>query len=180
MKLKSTNIYYLLGLIPLTVLDFTLGMVLAKSHLWLVIALGALCVLSVYAIIKKFIWVPHSEKSYGNLKSVEFSLPVDYEVDLYESEKMACYDFLVRVAELISPLSFHGERPKLVINPNLRAQYGDAFMQIAAVRELRRYEKKGALRTLLRLVMPVELLLALVLSVFAFQVDLTQYFSFFV
>ena len=177
MKFKSTNIYYMLGLIPLTVLDFALGMWLARAHLWLVIVLGGICALLVHSIIKKFRCVPHTEKSYGTLKPSSLTLPGNYDVAVYESEEMGKYDFMVRTAELISPMRFKGQKPKLIINPKMRREYGDTFVQIAAVRELRRYETNGALRLLLRLVMSVEAMAAVALSVFAFQVDLSLYFS---
>ena len=177
MKPKSTNIFYYLGLLPLTVLDFALGMWLARAHLWLVIVLGVLCVLVVGAVIRKFRCLPHTVESYGKLIPSTLTLPGRTDIALFESEEMARYDFMVRVAEFLSPMHFNDEKPKLIINPKMRKEYGDTFMQIAGMREVRRYETHGALRLLLRLVIPVEAMITVALCVFAFQVDLSQYFS---
>ena len=95
MKLKRTNWYYMAGLLPGTMLNICLGMYLARNILWLktVILLSGAVVCA--GIVKKFCAVPHSEKSYGQMKPFGMKLPVSYEVDLYLCAEISRYEFIL-------------------------------------------------------------------------------------
>lgn len=179
MKLKCTNWYYMAGLLPVTLLNICLGMYLVRNIPWLEIAVflagAAVCVY----IVKKFIAVPYSEKSYGKMQPLFMELPVSYEVDLYICEEMARYDFLNRVVEVISPVRMKKRRVKVAVNPAILKGYGEGFMKIAILREIRRFEKGVAWKSLVLLVLPLELVFATGLAAFAFQAKIAAYVGYF-
>ena len=177
MKVKSTNYLYMVGLIPLLWVDCLLGMMLAGSKTWVIIVLAAVMVLGSVWVVKKFYNLPRSLISYGALEPLALELPVQYPVKIYTCEGMAKYDFMARVAELISPFKTQDDHFKLAVNPKLLAEHGETFMKIAATREIRRYETKGALKLLLGLLVPLQAILAAVLLVFVAKIDLSLYFS---
>lgn len=154
MKLKRTNWYYMAGLLPGTMLNICLGMYLARNILWLktVILLSGAVVCA--GIVKKFCAVPHSEKSYGQMKPFGMKLPVSYEVDLYLCEEMSRYEFLNRMVEVISPVRMKEQRTKIAVNPVILEKYGEGFMRIAVLREIRRFEMGTAWKTLVFLAAP--------------------------
>lgn len=176
MQLKSKNIYYILGLVPLTALDFLLAVKLTSGRWWLSALIGVLGVVTIICIIRKFLWIPHSEASYGTLVPLKLTLPVPYEVDLFTCEAMADYDFLNRVVEVISPIWPAG-RLKVAVNPVILKEKGETFMRTAVCRELRRYEDGSSLKILLGLVAPIETAVLIVLGVWAYQVNLSRYFG---
>lgn len=175
MKMRSTNGYYMLGLLPVTILDFGLGMYLARSKWWLVLGIFACCILVCIRIVKKFYCVPYSEASYGEMEKLPLILPVPYKTVVFSCENMARYNFLNRIAEVISPMKWKDDYVKIAVNPVMLKKYGSGFIKIAAVRELKRYETGAAYKTLLLLAIPLEMTIAGVLSVFAFRMDLTAY-----
>ena len=179
MKLKRTNWYYMAGLLPGTMLNICLGMYLARNILWLktVILLSGAVVCA--GIVKKFCAVPHSEKSYGQMKPFGMKLPVSYEVDLYLCEEMSRYEFLNRMVEVISPVRMKEQRTKIAVNPVILEKYGEGFMRIAVLREIRRFEMGTAWKTLVFLAAPLELFLAAVLAIFAFQTEIAAYMGYF-
>ena len=177
MKVKSTNLWYMVGLIPPLWLDCLLGMSLARNKGWLVVVLGAVMVLGSVWIVKKFHNMPRSEASYEPLRLLTIELPARYPVKLYACDDMAKFDFMARVAEVISPFRMKEDHYKLAVNPKLIEQHGETFIKIAATREMRRYETKGALKLLLGLLVPLQIILAIVLAIFVSRVDLAQYFS---
>ena len=58
MKLKSLNIYYIIGIIPLTAINFLLGMKLASNKIWLSCIIGILGIAIISGLIKKFMVMP--------------------------------------------------------------------------------------------------------------------------
>ncbi len=176
MRLKSKNLYYILGLVPLTALDFLLAVKLTAGRWWLSALTAVLGVLAVAYIIRKFLWIPHSEASYGELIPLKLRLPVPYEVDLFACASMANYDFLNRIVEVISPIRCAG-RLKVAVNPVILKEKGETFMRTAICRELKRYEDGSSLKILLGLAVPIEAAIGTVLGVLAFQVDLSRYFG---
>lgn len=179
MKLKRTNWYYMAGLLPGTMFNICLGMYLVQNILWLktVILLSGAVVCA--GIVKKFCAVPHSEKSYGQMKPFGMELPVSYEVDLYLCEEMSRYEFLNRMVEVISPVRMKKQRTKIAVNPAILEKYGEGFMKIAVLREIRRFEMGIAWKSLLFLAVPLELFLAAVLAIFAFQTEIAAYMGYF-
>ena len=176
MQLKSKNLYYILGLVPLTALDFLLAVKLTAGRWWLSALTGALGVLAVVYIVRKFMWIPRPESGYGKLVPLKLTLPVPYEVDLFACKSMADYDFLNRIVEVISPIRCEG-RMKVAVNPVILKEKGETFMQAAICRELKRYEDGSSLKILLGLVLPIEAAVGIVLGVLAYQVNLSRYFG---
>lgn len=176
MKLKSLNLYYIIGIIPLTALNFILGMKLASERIWLVCLIGMIGAIVIGGLIKKFMVMPYSVTSYGKLDPISLELPVNCNVLLFTSDIMDKYAFLGRTVEIISPLRQTGKFI-VVVNPKLLREYGKEFTKCAIVRELKRFSSASGLKIILRLAMPIEILIALILSVFTFHINLSTYFS---
>lgn len=178
MKLKSLNIFYIIGIIPITAINFLLGMKLASNKIWLTSIIGIIGIAVISGLIKKFMVMPYSLTSYGTLDPLVLDLPIDCSSNtlLFTSDIMDKYAFLSRTVEIISPLRKTGKFI-VVVNPKLLREYGKEFTKCAIVRELKKNSTASGLKVILRLVLPIEILLSLILSVFAFRINLSTYFS---
>ncbi len=178
MKLKSLNIYYIIGIIPLTAINFLLGMKLASNKIWLSCIIGIFGIAIISGLIKKFMVMPYSITSYGKLNPLSLDLPIDLNGStmLFTSDIMDKYAFLSRSVEIISPIRQTGKFI-VVVNPKLLREYGKEFTKCAVVRELKKFSTASGLKVILRLVIPIEILISLILSVFAFRINLNTYFS---
>lgn len=173
MKIKSANWIYIATIIPLLMVDFALSMWLARNKMWLVILLAVLCVAAVAWVFRKFRMMPKSMDTYGKYYKVDLELPLDANVELYWAEGMAQFEFLHRIVEIATPLfPKKGEPFKLMMNPKMRDDYGETFMKVAATRELESLRTNTALKSMLGLVLPFEALVAGLLLVANFHVQL--------
>lgn len=174
MKWRSSNVWYLAGIgIPLAIIA-VLGIKAVWPSIWGSAAILVITVLLLRALIGKTRFIPHPLAQYGELKPQELDLPGNPGVDLYTSGSMCRYDFVLRIVEFLSPLSFEGGRPKVVINPRLLEEKGERFMQIAVMREVERYRRNYQAVSILRLVLPLFAFAIAVLTVFAFDIPLTE------
>lgn len=173
MKIKSTNWIYIAAITPLLVVDFALGMWLARNKMWLVILLAVFCVAAVAWVFRKFRMMPKSMDTYGNYYKADLELPVDANVELYWAEGMGQFEFLHRIVEVTTPLlPKKGEPFKLMMNPKMLEYYGETFMKVAATRELESLRTYTALKSMLGLVLPFEALAAGLLLVANFHIQL--------
>lgn len=176
MKLKSLNVYYMIGIIPLTVLNFILGLKLTSNKIWLSCIIGIIGIVVISFIFKKFLIMPYSVTSYGKLDPLFLDLPVECNILLYTSDTMEQHAFLGRTVEIISPLRHTGDFI-VVVNPKLLREYGKEFTKCAIVRELKKYSTASGLKVILRMVIPIEVIVSLIMSIFAFNLNLSTYFS---
>lgn len=176
MKLKSTNIYYLIGLIPWLVLDLGLALYLSYDIKWLFYPLLLIGIGVIYLLVQKFTYLPRAKSEYESLEESKITLPVSYGVDIYTCKSLSQHSFILRVAEVLSPLILQkNETLKVVMNEQLLKEEGEQFMQIAVVRELERYRTKSQVKVVLRLVVPLLMMVGVVLTVLAFRVNLLDY-----
>lgn len=176
MRWKSTNIWYLAGLgVPL--LAAAALAVKAWPTVWVILTVLIALVLSFRLLISKTLALPHPVRAYGELKPLALTLPKDYGVELYTCEAMAKYDFILRVAELLSPVKFSGKPPKIAVNPSLIKEKGESFMQVAVVREIIRSRGAYQVRSVLRLALPLLLAAVCVLAVFAYDIPVSEYMN---
>lgn len=181
MRLKSINIYYLIGLLPMAVVVYLLALKLAVSVTWIFLLILLLGEFIIWKLGKELWFLPGKKEDYADLKRIDFQLPLDYQVDIYTCETLSRYEFILRTAEVISPLIFpKGERVKVAINGRLLNQEGERFMQIATLREIERYREKTQAKVMVRLVLPILIMAAFGLSVFVYDIDLVQYVGGFV
>ena len=172
MKIKSPNWIYILAIVPMLVVDFCLGIYLARNKLWLVILLAVLGIAMVVAIFRKFTVMPKPMENYGAYREAELELPVQANVQLYWSEEMARFDFLHRIAEVVTPL-IPGDQPfKVMMNPAMEKEYGETFMRVAVTRELESLRTRTSLKSMVGLVLPFEVLVACLLTVGNFHLQL--------
>jgi hypothetical protein len=176
MKLKSLNVYYIIGIVPLTIINFILGLKLSSYKIWLSVIIGIIGIAVISGFIKKFMVMPYPVKSYGKLKPLSLDLPVESNTLLYTSDIMDKHAFLSRTVEIISPIR-QKDKFIVVVNPKLLREYGIEFTKCAIVRELKKYSSKSGLKVILLLIIPMEILASLILSVFAFHLDLSTYVS---
>ena len=180
MKIKSYNWTYLLASLPLIILDASLFMLLCRKHLWAVILIAVVAALIIWRMARTFICMPHSEKAYGKLESYDLNIAMESDADFYLSEEMGRYEFMGRTVEIISPLSFKGQRPKVAINARMVEKYGKRFAQIAATRELLKNEHGVNAKNFVQFITSLLLPVALLLSYFLFRVQLSGVFSYFI
>lgn len=181
MRLKSTNKYYILGLVPLTTIIFILALTLARNNKWIFYPLIVISILTIYRLIKKFIFLPRPWKEYNDLKKINRKSPVDYNVEYFSSQELAKYSFIPRVVEVLSPLYLKKtERLKVVINEKLLKSESEEFINIAVCREIEKYKEKSALKITLALSMPLLSVLGVILWGFIIKIDLLDYYSAFI
>lgn len=180
MKIKSYNWIYLLVALPLIILDASLLMLLCHRHLWAVILIAVVTVLIIWRMTKTFLNMPHSEQSYGKLESYDINIDLESDAEFYLSEEMGRYEFMGRTVEIISPLSFKGQNPKVVINPKMVDKYGKRFAQIATTRELLKNEYGVNVKNFTQFIASLLLPVALLLAYFLFRVRLAGVFSYFI
>lgn len=176
MKLKSWNIYYIIGIVPITMINFILGIKLSSNKIWLSSIIGIIGIAVIIGIIKKFTVMPYPVASYGTLNPLSLNLPMECNALLYTSDIMDKHDFLNRTVEIISSIR-QTDTFIVVVNPKIPREYGEEFTKCAIVRELKKHSSKSVLKDILLLVIPIEVLVSLILSVFAFQIDLSTYFG---
>ena len=173
MKIKSANWMYIVAILPLLVVDFCLGMWLARNKLWLVMLLGVFCLATVAWVFRKFREMPKSMDTYGEYRKADLELPVEANVELYWAEGMAQFEFLSRIVELATPLFPKKDEPfKLMMNPKMREKYGDTFMKVAATRELESMRTYTSFKSMIGLVLPFEILATGLLLVANFHLQL--------
>ncbi len=154
-RLKSTNMLYLVGILPLWLAVCGVGILLVPV-LWGKLLAGGIGLAACLWLCHKVACLPRPRREYKDLVPLELSLPGGCQVSLYTSEQMARYDFLHRTVELIRPLISDQEHPvTLVVNPELLRQEGEEFVQIAAMREIESHRRHEQLRTVLGLVLPI-------------------------
>ena len=64
MKLKSPNVWFIFGTVPVLVLDFVLGAWFARGMVWLSVVLLLLGLLAAVALVRKFIVMPKPRNRY--------------------------------------------------------------------------------------------------------------------
>jgi uncharacterized integral membrane protein len=176
MKIKSLNVYYIIGIVPITMINFILGLKLSSNKIWLSSMIGIIGIAVIIGIIKKFTVMPYPVASYGKLNPLSLELPVECNALLYTSDIMDKHAFLNRTVEIISSIR-QTDTFIVVVNPKLPKEYGEEFTKCAIVRELKKYSSKSVLKDVLLLVIPMEVLLSLILCVFTFQINLSTYFG---
>lgn len=175
MRWRSSNVLYLIGIgFPLVIIA-GLGIKAAWPSVWGSAAIIITTVLLLKALIGKVRFLPRSLAEYGELTPVELELPGAPDVEVYSSNALCQYDFILRIAEFLSPFSFGNSRPKVVLNPKLLQEKGKRFMEIAVMREIERYRRNYQVSSILHLVTPLLLLAIVVLSVVAFKIPLSDY-----
>ena len=168
MKLKSPNVWFIFGTVPVLVLDFVLGAWFARGMVWLSVVLLLLGLLAAVALVRKFIVMPKPRNRYGTPEPFALELPINCNAEFYHCPEMAKYEFLLRTVEVVSPL-WNGKKPfQVMINPTLAEKYGQDFEKVAVVRELENFRRKNSLKSLVGLLLPVEVLAAAVPAAVAF------------
>lgn len=168
MKLKAPNLWYILGTVPVLMLDFILGARLARGMVWLSVLLLLLGLLASAALVRKFIVLPKPRKHYGTPEPADLDLPITCNAVFYRCPEMAKYEFLHRSVEIVSPIG-NGNKPfSVMINPTLKKKYGPDHEKVAVMRELENFRCKNSLKSLIGLLLPAELLVAAVLAAVAF------------
>ena len=150
------------------VLDFVLGAWFARGMVWLSVVLLLLGLLAAVALVRKFIVMPKPRNRYGTPEPFALELPINCNAEFYHCPEMAKYEFLHRTVEVVSPL-WNGKKPfQVMINPTLAEKYGQDFEKVAVVRELENFRRKNSLKSLVGLLLPVEVLAAAVPAAVAF------------
>lgn len=168
MKLKAPNLWYILGTVPVLMMDFVLGAWLARGMVWLSVLLLLLGLLVSVALVRKFIVLPKPRKHYGTPEPVDLDLPITCNAVFYRCPEMEKYEFLHRSVEIVSPIG-NGNNPfSVMINPALGKKYGSDYEKVAVMRELENFRRKNSLKSLIGLLLPVEVLAAAVLAAVAF------------
>ena len=145
MKLKSPNVWFIFGTVPVLVLDFVLGAWFARGMVWLSVVLHLLGLLAAVALVRKFIVMPKPRNRYGTPEPFALELPINCNAEFYHCPEMAKYEFLHRTVEVVSPL-WNGKKPfQVMINPTLAEKYGQDFEKVAVVRELENFRRKNSL-----------------------------------
>lgn len=181
MRLKRNNIYYIIGIVPLSLVVTVFALILSYEKVWLFYTLLILASLILYSVVRKFNCLPRPLREYKDLRPIKLNLPVQYDVQYVVSKDLDQYAFLGRVVEIISPLYMKkGEKIRVVISEEKRKTYGDAFIKMAVCRELEKYRSKSAVKILLSLITPVLAVAAVTLAFFVFKIDVLQYFNYFV
>lgn len=154
-KLKSTNLYYLFGILPLLLLALG-GGVLLSSRWWVQILLGLSAVTCTVLLLRKTAFLPRPRSEYGDLKPLGLELPLSYYIQLYTSDRMAEYRFLHRTVEVLSPLWCAADQPAAVaVNPQLLSEEGEQFTRMEVVREIEKYRRKTHVKNVLGLAVPL-------------------------
>lgn len=174
MKIKSPNWMYLVAILPLLVVDVCLGMYLARNRLWLVALLALLGVAVVVAVVRKFVIMPKPMENYGKYRKADLELPLQANVQLYWSDEMARFDFLHRVAEVVTPLFPKEETFKVMMNPEMVKTHGETFMRIAVTRELEALKRRTSFSSMAGLVVPFEALACCLMLVASFHMELEK------
>ena len=170
MKIKSANWMYIAAILPLLVVDFCLGIWMARNKLWLVVLLG---VAMVAAVFRKFKEMPKPMASYGQLRKAELELPVQANVELYWSDEMAKFEFLHRIVEVATPLIPKKDQSfKVMMNPAMLEAHGETFMKVAVTRELESLRTYTSFKSMIGLVVPFEFLACCLLCVANFHLQL--------
>lgn len=124
MKLKSPNVWFIFGTVPVLVLDFVLGAWFARGMVWLSVVLLLLGLLAAVALVRKFIVMPKPRNRYGTPEPFALELPINCNAEFYHCPEMAKYEFLHRTVEVVSPL-WNGKKPfQVMINPTLAENTG--------------------------------------------------------
>ena len=77
MKLKSPNVWFIFGTVPVLVLDFVLGAWFARGMVWLSVVLLLLGLLAAVALVRKFIVMPKPRNRYGTPEPFALELPIN-------------------------------------------------------------------------------------------------------
>ena len=157
MKLKSWNVYYIIGLVPIKLINFILGIKLTSNKIWLSSMIGIIGIGVFIGIVKKFTVMPYPIASYGKLQPLSLDLPVECNALLFTSDIMDQHSFLSRTVEIITTIR-RTDTYTIVVSPKLLREYGEEFTRCAVVREIKKYSSKSALKIFLLLVIPLEVL----------------------
>lgn len=172
-KLKSTNLLYMIGILPLWTVAIVSGMLLVGTG-WVQVLLGIVGAYLFYFVVKKFLFLPRPKAEYSDLVPLAITVPGKYHVALFTSERMAQYEFLNRSVEVISPFTFAQDAPvQIVVNPQLLKEQGERFVQVSVMREIENYRNKSHLKNILGLLVPLLLLVVFVEWFFLLQIDLS-------
>lgn len=181
MSIKSINKYYILGIIPLITIDFTLLLILVYKNEWIFYPVLMAGVLIIYQFIKKFSFMPRPLKEYKDLKKIKLKLPIHYDVEYFSSQDLDKYSFLVRIVEVLSPLYLkRGEKIKVVVSEKILKTQSPTFVKIAVCREIEKYRTKSLLKIILVLVVPILTIISIVLLGMILKINLLTYFNPFV
>lgn len=166
MKWKSTNIWYAATLAPLlTANAITAFLLLSPAwYAWLPPTIAATLILWG---ARRLAALPRPKSEYGEMQNTHLDLPKNYGVDVKLCPSLDRYEFIPRIAELLSPWRFpKRENPVVAISPDVLDTRGPRFMAIAVTREIERYRNGFHLKTLLHLFAPLLLLSCLVMTLF--------------
>lgn len=174
MKIKSANWIYILAIVPLLIVDLGLGIWLARNKLWLVVLLAVLGVAMVVAVFRKFLVMPKPMENYGAYREAELELPVEANVKLYWSDEMAKFEFLHRIVEVVTTLIPDKGPIKVMMNPAMEEAYGENFMRMAVTRELESLRTRTNLKSMIGLVLPIEVLAGCLMGVACVHLQLEE------
>lgn len=181
MKVKSINKYYLIGIIPLLLLNMVLGLILTYETKWIFYSILAISLAIIYKIFMKFSCLPKRATEYKDFRPLDLKIPIPYDVELYISSDLDKYDFLNRVVEIISPLHQQkGEKLRVVISEKFLKTYRKRFMEIAVCREIEKFRTKSTLKIVLALIIPILTVTAIVMYGCIIEINILKHFSLFV
>ena len=100
MKLKSPNVWFILGTVPVLLLDFALGAWLARGMVWLSVLLLLLGAALAVMMVRKYLVLPKPVKNYGDPEPANLEVPVACNAEFYHCPAMAKYEFLHRTVEV--------------------------------------------------------------------------------
>ena len=175
--LKSSNWIYMVLILPLLTADGVLAVMLSRNHPLVVALILGVLAFAWVKIIGKFSHLPYKKRAYSDLEKIDLDIPSEWAVEVYASPKMAEYDFLTRIVELISPMSFGGKPAAVAVNPEVLKREGKTFMQIAVMREIERYARRIPVKLFALIALPVTLFIGVILFFFNYHQMLTSYFN---
>ncbi len=169
-KPTLSNSAYIIGIGPLFIIAIIQALYLSFSIQWVFYPLVALSLYLVFLLLKKTNHLPRPAAEYTDLKTISFSIPIECNASFFTSKEFSKYSFLVRIVEVLSPLTSKKNEPaKIVLNAELANGGDKEFMKIAVCREIERCRTHTQLRITLRLFVPLLLILNLIFSVFVFK-----------
>lgn len=159
-KWSSSNTWYAIILVPLLLLNAWLAFSLLRPSVWAWLVPMPAAFAALW-ILLRMRHLPRPASAYARMKKADAFSPNFLGVEVFFCPEMDRYDFLLRVAEFISPMTFaEGARPKVAISPRLFEACGRDFMEVAVAREVESYRLRTRLKIILHLATPVLLIAA--------------------
>ena len=174
--LKSSNWIYMAITLPLLTADGIFAMLVARRHPAIQVIILGILVFAIVKIIGKFSHMPFKKTAYAELVKTDLDIPLDWSVEICTSAKMAEYDFMTRIVEIVSPMKM-GQKTVVAINPAVLEKEGKTYMRIAITREVLRYAYRISAKLYALISLPIMLFIGVILFFFSFHQVLTSYFS---